>query len=312
MTNNIISLIKKFSIFDNFCFDFVSKKLVQDKIVFVDVGAAGDLISRWKKVESKVLIIAFEPDKVAFDKLKRAKTTNKRFFNIALSNKKGIKNFYVCKDGEKSSFFKPNYQLLKKYPDVKRFDIKKKIKLKVNSLDNIENFKPDFIKLDTQGSELEILKGSKKNLNECIGLEVEVEFQKMYENQNLFNEVFDFLKKNGFEFIDFSEKTYWKYKNTSNIGQTLIFANALFLKNNISVSKYSFKKLKKYILISLIYNKINLVENVVNQLNLSKKKEIQKTLFLFFLRAKLISLFKKIFNFVIKFLGIELSNNNIN
>ena len=68
MTNNIISLIKKFSIFDNFCFDFVSKKLVQDKIVFVDVGAAGDLISRWKKVERKVLIIAFEPDKVAFNK----------------------------------------------------------------------------------------------------------------------------------------------------------------------------------------------------------------------------------------------------
>ena len=114
------------------------------------------------------------------------------------------------------------------------------------------------------------------------------------------------------DFIDFSEKTYWRYKNTSNIGQTLIFADPLFLKNNISVSKYSFKKLKKYILISLIYNKINLVENVVNQLNLSKKKEIQKTLFLFFLRAKLISLFKKIFNFVIKFLGIELSNNNIN
>ena len=76
--------------------------------------------------------------------------------------------------------------------------LKKKIKLKVNSLDNIENFKPDFIKLDTQGSELEILKGSKKNLNECIGLEVEVEFQKMYENQNLFNEVFDFLKKKWF------------------------------------------------------------------------------------------------------------------
>ena len=53
MTNNIISLIKKFSIFDNFCFDFVSKKLVQDKIVFVDVGAAGDLISRWKKLREK-------------------------------------------------------------------------------------------------------------------------------------------------------------------------------------------------------------------------------------------------------------------
>lgn len=312
MINNIILLIKKFSFFDNFYFNFVSKKLIEDKIVFVDVGAAGDLISRWKKIGSNVLTISFEPDRVAFDKLKRIKNNDNKYFNIALSNKKGIKNFYVCRDGEKSSFYKPNYELLKKYPNVKRFNIKKKIKLKVNSLDNIGNFNPDFIKLDTQGSELEILKGSTKNLSECIGLEVEVEFHEIYKNQNLFNEVFYFLQKNKFEFVDFSEKTYWRLKNTTNIGQKLIFANALFLKKDILVGKYSFKKLKKYLLILLIYNKINLIENVINQLNFSQKKEIKKILFLFFLRAKLISIFKKIFNFIVKFLGIELSNNNIN
>ena len=134
----------------------------------------------------------------------------------------------------------------------------------------------------------------------------------MYRNQTLFSDVFKFLENNGFDFIDFSEKTYWKYKNTSNIGQNLIFANALFLKNNISVKKFSKKKLRKYILISLLYNKINLVENILNQVNISEKKEIKNILFVFFLRAKIISFFKKIFNLIIKFLGVELSNNNIN
>ncbi len=312
MIDNIISLIKKVSIFDNFYFKSVTKKLIRDKITFIDVGAAGDLISRWKKIESKIITVAFEPDKVAFKKLKNAKINNKRIYNIALSDSKGFKNFYICRDGEKSSFLKPNFELLKNYPNAKRFDIKKIIKFKVDKLDNIGNFKPDFIKLDTQGSELEILKGSKKNLRECIGLEVEVEFQKMYRNQKLFNDVFHFLQNNGFDFIDFSEKTYWKFKNTSNIGQNLIFANALFLKNNVSVKKYSYKKLRKYILISLLYNKLNLVENILNEINVSQKKEITGILFVFFIRAKIISVLKKFFNFIIKFLGVDLSNNNIN
>ena len=312
MINNTISLVKKLSVFDIFYFKSAAKKLIKDKIVFIDVGAAGDLIPRWKKIESKIFTIAFEPDEIAYKKLRDLKINNKKIYNIALSEKKSFRNFYICRDAEKSSFYKPNYELLKNYPNPKRFDIKKTIKFKVDALDNIGNFKPDFIKLDTQGSELEILRGSKKNLNECIGLEVEVEFQKMYRNQTLFSDVFKFLENNGFDFIDFSEKTYWTYKNTSNIGQNLIFANALFLKNNISVKKFSKKKLRKYILISLIYNKINLVENILNQVNISEKKEIKNILFVFFLRAKIISFFKKIFNLIIKFLGVELSNNNIN
>ena len=141
---------------------------------------------------------------------------------------------------------------------------------------------------------------------------MEVEFQKIYKNQKLFDDVFKFLRNNGFEFIDFSEKTYWNYKDTSKIGQNLIFANALFLKNDFLIKKLTNKEIRKYILIALLYNKINLVENILNQINDVQKKELRKIIFIFFIRARCISLIKKIFNFFIKLLGIELSNNNIN
>ena len=312
MTDNIIAFLKKISIFDNFFFARVAKKLIKDKIVFIDIGAAGGVISRWKKIETQLFSVAFEPDNESFNKLKKNKKKNNKIFNIALSNKKGLKDFYICNDSEKSSFYKPNYELLKNYPNPKRFDIKKRIKFKVNKLDNIGNFKPDFIKIDTQGSELEILQGSKNNLIKCIGLEVEVEFQKIYNNQKLFNEVFAFLKKNGFEFIDFSEKTYWNYKDTSKLGQNLVFANALFLKNDDLIKKFTNKQIRKYILIALLYNKVNLIENILNQLDNFQKKDIKKNLIIFFIRASFISGIKKLFNFFIKLFGIELSNNNIN
>lgn len=312
MISNVISIIKKISIFDNFYFKNLANKLIKDKIKFIDIGAAGDLIPRWKKIENKIYTIAFEPDKEAFRKLKKKRKDSKKIFNIALSDKKGNKKFYVCKDEEKSSFYKPNYEFLKSYPDHERYNIKKTIKFGVNKLDNIGNFNPDFIKIDTQGSELEILKGSKKNLKNCLGLEIEVEFKEIYKGQKLFDEVFKFLNKNGFDFVDFSEKTYWSFNNSSKIGQNLIFANALFLKKNIFSRNILKKRVNKYLLILLLYNKVNLVENILNQMNDAQKKNLKNIIFIFFVRSKFISAIKKMFNFLIKFLGVELSNNNIN
>ena len=59
----------------------------------------------------------------------------------------------------------------------------------------------DFIKIDTQGSELSILKGSTDSLKNAIGLEIEVEFVDIYENQPLFNEVDSFVRKMDFELL---------------------------------------------------------------------------------------------------------------
>ena len=45
------------------------------------------------------------------------------------------------------------------------------------------------MKIDTQGHELPILKGSVDYLYNAIGLEIEVEFAQLYRNQPLFNQV---------------------------------------------------------------------------------------------------------------------------
>ena len=55
-----------------------------------------------------------------------------------------------------------------------------------------------LLKIDTQGYELEILKGAIKTLGYVDAIYVEVSLVKLYKNQPLFDEILDFTKKFGF------------------------------------------------------------------------------------------------------------------
>lgn len=63
---------------------------------------------------------------------------------------------------------------------------------------------PDFLSLDTQGTEFEILAAAPRALANACGLIVEVEFIEMYRGQKRFQEVLDLLDGAGFAFIRFT------------------------------------------------------------------------------------------------------------
>lgn len=60
----------------------------------------------------------------------------------------------------------------------------------------------DFLKLDTQGNELEILAGAKSFLDQISVIRTEVEFLPIYKGQALFHDVAKFLLDKGFELVD--------------------------------------------------------------------------------------------------------------
>ena len=63
---------------------------------------------------------------------------------------------------------------------------------------------PDILTLDTQGTEYEILTGSKKHLdNQILSIQLEVEFHEVYKNQKLFGDICQLLDQRGFIFIKF-------------------------------------------------------------------------------------------------------------
>jgi len=182
----------------------------------------------------------FEPDRDAFEQLIKKKRENDLILNSALSDKEKEIVFNICNWQQVSSIYEPNMDILRLYKNPQRWEIKKKITMKTFPLNDVLKKNSiseiDFMKIDTQGSELEILKGGTDYLDRIIGLEVESEFIEIYKNQPLFPEVDKFIQSNGFKLIDM-RRTFWKRNigsSSMNKGQ-LIFADLLYMRTPESV-----------------------------------------------------------------------------
>jgi FkbM family methyltransferase len=248
-------------------------------LVLIDVGASGGLEKNWFEAKRHLQIIGFEPDERAYNELIEKQNNITKYFNIALGDGRDTP-FYLTKKQQTSSIYKPNYKFLKSFPEIERFDLIGEIELKTDTLDNLYNKgslnRADFIKLDTQGSELSILNCGKKILSNLIfGCEVEVEFVEMYENQPLFSAVDQFMEKQGYYLFDI-QRVYWKRKSENIVygkkGQ-LVFGNALYLKkpdyfkktvenlNDLDLKK---SKVLNAISICLLYGYVDYAHEIFN------------------------------------------------
>lgn len=220
----------------NFFEQFYSQSDVQAPIVYVDVGAMGGISAYWRQIGRYCHVIAFEPDEREFSRLKSGAGIT--YLPYALHQTSAPMTFYVSRDSGKSSMYQPNMALVQDFPDGGRYETVKEIvfpKDKVRTLDEAlaqaEIKSVDFIKLDTQGSELDILKGALRSLQGLFGIEVEVEFTPLYQGQPLFRDVDAFVDAHGFTLVDL-RRAFWKRKNFMDyVGRgQLIFGDALYLR----------------------------------------------------------------------------------
>ena len=249
--------------------------LNQSKISYADVGASKDILIRWRKYIKFLNIYGFEPIFEEYKNLK-AKFKNQKnikIYNCALADKNGLKNFYEVEGVYQSSFLKPNYNFVKQYPNSKRFNLKKVFKIYCKKFDTFKE-KFDFIKIDTQGFNYNVLIGAKKTIKNTLAIEVEVEFVKIYKNQKLFEDTKKFLEKEDFIFLDFIDLRRWSNLRNNLFGR-IIFGNAIFIMNPKKVIN-NYNQFKKLIIILLIYNKLDLALSLSKKLKIKDKIIIEK------------------------------------
>ena len=271
----------------------MDKLLNNNHLVIVDVGASGGIHPRWSRTTECYKGILFEPDHREFDALKKNSDNNLIVINSALSDSNKEIEFHLCKKQEVSSVYPPNFNFLNKFADSERFNVEKIIHLNADTLDNQlkkEGINEvDFIKIDTQGYELSILKGCSSCLENVVGLEVEVEFEPVYIGQPLFSEVDNYVKENGFILVDL-KRYYWKRKNNKNTGNRkgqIIFGDALYFKSPeqiLSSSNISQEKIIRTIYVYLSYGYVDLSQVLLN----NSKNELEERVYIL-----LLSLLKK-------------------
>jgi len=275
------------------------KYFIKEPIIVADIGARGGVQERWKTVDKKFIkMLGFEPDEEEYKRL--VKISKKQFhieyFNCALHNKNAEVDFYITRNPNNSSILPPNSDFWKKFPDTRnygalQFDLIKKSKIQTKTLDdvlkesNIPNV--DFLKIDTQGSELYILQGAIEIIKKSVfGIEVEVEFTHLYKDQPLFSNVDIFLRRLGFELFDLRIGRFKKTigKDIGGIKGQIHYADALYLKDfNKYISGTEDKLLKnkalKSIAICICYgyfdNALEICEEVKNR-GILKKEEVSK------------------------------------
>lgn len=214
---------------------------------FVDVGARGGVHDLVAPIAAMTAVLGFEPDPAACAELndlfsKGSVWAATSFLPVALSDRAGPATLHLCEAPTNHSLRPVNRDFAERYRMVK-FAQTGRFELETQTLDHVlfeggagDRRWGEFMKLDTQGTELEILRGAERTLREqCVALFVEVEFCRIYEDQALFSDLEIFLRDRGFSFFGFhttherSRKALDKRRFAGR--ERLLHADAVFFKD---------------------------------------------------------------------------------
>lgn len=181
------------------------------KLNIIDVGCGQKIDVEWKKKKNVELVDFF----LGFDISSNVDSVKKRFlnriiYNCAVFDEEGTRPFYHCNYPRCSSLFRPDPDMVKYFVRKSRLgshghhrlDVKEIEDVKCMRLDTIIselNIDFDFIKIDTQGAEFQVIKSLGKYLNtQIVGMKVELFRKRLYQDIVLYPKVNKFLNNNGF------------------------------------------------------------------------------------------------------------------
>lgn len=175
----------------------------------LDVGARGYDIGPLTNMGGGTEIIGFDFDAEECDRLNQCfGAKGHRYFPVALDSKEGKREFMITKFPPSAGFYANRTEFWNRFTPfhLSNTSVVGKTEVATQDLDtflvNNRLLTPDFIKLDTEGAELDILTGGEQTLKQCLGVLTEVRFQNT-SNQPHFAEMDIFLRKRGFRLFDF-------------------------------------------------------------------------------------------------------------
>jgi len=164
---------------------------------------------------------------------------------LALANSVGESTLYVTKHPMCSSLYPPNEPYLERFSGLSELvNLDFYMGIETTTLDEfcqsegIEEI--DFLQIDVQGAELQVLQGASQVLGKSIlAVQAEVEFSHLYKNQPLFADVDIYLREQGFTLFDLNNA--YRLRSISPISSTvragqLLWGDAFYFQDLIEDS----------------------------------------------------------------------------
>ena len=276
INRRVINYLNEKSYFSNNIhnFNMIIKDLLKDKkIISLDVGAQGGFNSDnffHKRYEPFFEDILLEPIKSEFEKMPKKK------YSICkgLWSSKKVKDLYILDNRlGSSSMYKienKNFDLhnikKKNYDD---FKITRTIQVECDTLENvltelnIESL--DYLKIDTQGAEFEILQGLGKY--RPLLIKVEAHIFSMYRDVPSWNNLINNLYKLNYVTVDWKE--IGSHSTRVPAEMDMIFIQNF---NNDEGKKIILNSKEKFISLMLIFGQLSLLKVIMQRLGLDYEK----------------------------------------
>jgi FkbM family methyltransferase len=210
------------------------------EITYVMCGARGETGNRLLRALPQIKFVGFEPDPEEHARLTARPTPGFTYFPVAVGERDQRHTLYITRNPACSSLLRPNHALYSRFQDCgPDLEVVREASIDIVSLDT---FLPksgihgiDLLDLDTQGSELEILRGAQSFLaSSIVAIKCEVEFSPLYLDQPLFGDVDAYLRSFGFMLFDVSRSRYRRANfppHALTRGQ-LLWGDAIFLRDH--------------------------------------------------------------------------------
>jgi len=201
---------------------------------------------------------AFEGDHRQIQKIQEAYGDKVTVYNDFLSDGTEQTLYLASEASGMTSLFKPDLAALKFFNGFEQFGIIHKTEqIQTRRLDDVAGIPAiDMLKMDIQGSELNVLNNGLTTLKACLAIQLEVSYICLYENQPTFGEIDVWMRRNGFAPHCFLDVKRWSI--TPTIRQNnfrvpfnqLLESDIVYIKNPLKLAALDAGQLKKMALIA--------------------------------------------------------------
>ena len=202
---------KIFNTLSSFHHKRISKYLSELNIdMIIDIGAhKGEFLENMLKIKKIKKFYAFEPQKDIFAELNKKFSENKKviLFNYAIDKEVSSKKLQINKLSMTSSLAEINeksaYLKLKNFLTFSKKNFIDEYEIQTNTVDKVFegiNLNKTLLKIDVEGYEMNVIKGSLVKLKEIPFVLLENQFGNHYKN-NDFNEIKNILLQEKFSVL---------------------------------------------------------------------------------------------------------------